>query len=194
MTTFQKTMLVIGLFGGIVAIAIPIVVIITPQLRKARRIFFIAVAGLTLYAGSKWAPTVTYPPVGDVNYLVDRGSFVTNDFVHIDFTTVVIPSSANLYIYYRALGSTNVTDWVEYLATTIGEFNPPQDIVYPAATNYNWMVFSDWTPGPAVETNGVWHAYWGLDQRRREKLIPIRTAVRVNSTVIATPKSKSDHE
>ena len=194
MTTYQKIMLAIGLVGLAVALLIPLVISVTPQLKKARKIFFFAVAGLALYAGAKRSGIVTYPAVGDVSYLIDRGSFVTNDFVHVDFSTVVIPSSANLYIYYRALASTNVTDWTEYLATTIGEFDPPQDIVYPAATNFNWMVFSDWTPGPAVETNGVWHAYWGIDQQRHEKLIPIRTAVRVNSTIIATPKSKSDHE
>lgn len=191
MTTYQKIMLAIGLVGLAVALLIPLVISVTPQLKKARKIFFFAATGLTLYAGAKWMPTVTYPAVGDVNYLIDRGSYVTNDYVHIDFSTVVIPTNANLYIFRKALDIAEA-QWVEHLETTIGEFNPPQDIYFPTASNYNWMVFSDWTPGPAVETNGVWHAYWGLDLRRREKLIPVRTCVRIDSDVIATPKSKKD--
>lgn len=189
MTTYQKIMLAIGLVGLAVALLIPLVISVTPQLKKVRKIFFFAVTGLTLYAGAKWMPTVTYPAVGDVNYLIDRGSYVTNDYVHIDFSTVVIPTNANLYIFRKALDIAEA-QWVEHLETTIGEFNPPQDIYFPTASNYNWMVFSDWTPGPAVETNGVWHAYWGLDLRRREKLIPIRTCIRLDNDIIATPGCK----
>ena len=182
----------------LISLAICLIVMLvsyaTPALKRCRGGLCLMAVGLALYGGAKHGSISIVSAGDDAVYLIDRGSYVTNDYVHIDFTTVVIPQAANLYIYRRQVDSTNDVDWTEHLATTIGEFNPPHDIVYPASTNFNWMVFSDWTPGPAVETNGVWHAYWGLDQQRHEKLIPIRTAVRVNSTVIATPKSKSDHE
>lgn len=168
---------------------------VLPKARKAKKPMLLFFVVATLYGGAKHIATVTILNTSDdAVYLIDRGSYVTNDYVHVDFATVVIPQTANLFVYRRQVDSTNDVDWTEHLATTIGEFNPPQDIQFTAATNYNWMVFSDWTPGPAVETNGVWHAYWGLDQQRHEKLIPIRTMIRVDDEVIATPKSKADSE
>lgn len=166
-----------------------------PALKRMRKVFLVMAIGLTLYAGAKHIGTITILNTDtDSVYLIDRGSYVTNDYIHVDFTTVVIPQTANLFVYRRQVDSTNDVDWTEHLATTIGEFNPPHDIQFASATNYNWIVFSDWTPGPAVETNGVWHAYWGLDQQRQELLIPIRTMIRVDDEVIATPKSKVDSE
>lgn len=192
MTSFQKIMMLIGLAGLTVALLVPLVLSVTPQLRRVRKLFFFAVAGLALYAGAKRSGTITYPDIGGVNYLINRGSYITNDYVHIDFTTVAIPSSANLYIARKQLDVAEA-QWVEHLETTIADFNPPQDLQFANATNYDWMVFSDWTPGPAVETNGVWHCYWGLDQQLHEKLIPLRTCITVNGDVIATPKSKAEH-
>lgn len=168
---------------------------VIPRAKSAKKPMLIFFVAATLYGGAKHFATVTILNTDtDAVYLIDRGSFVTNDYVHLDFTTVVIPQTANLFIYRRQVDSTNDIDWTEHLATTIGEFSPPQDIQFPLATNFNWIVFSDWTPGPAVETNGVWYAYWGLDQQHHEKLIPIRTMIRVDDEVIATPKSKADSE
>lgn len=164
---------------------------VIPRAKSAKKPLLIFFVAATLYGGAKHFATVTILNTDtDAVYLIDRGSFVTNDYVHVDFTTVVIPQTANLYIYRRQVDSTNDIDWTEHLATTIGEFSPPQDIQFPLATNFNWIVFSDWTPGPAVETNGVWYAYWGLDQQHHEKLIPIRTCVRIDNDIIATPGSK----
>lgn len=192
---FQELMLVIALAGLALTAAIGIGIAVSPALKRMRKVFFVFATVLTLYAGAKHVGTITIVNNGDDTvYLIDRGSYVTNDYVHVDFTTVVIPQTANLYVYRRQVDTTNDVDWTEHLATTIGEFNPPQDIQFASATNYNWMVFSDWTPGPAVETNGVWHAYWGLDQQRQESLIPVRTMIRVDGEVIATPKSKADSE
>lgn len=190
----DRALVIICLVGLVACLAALAAVFLAPMLRRFRWPFAIAAAGLMFYAGAKHGGIITFPDIGGVHYLVDNGSFVTNDYVHIDYTAVVIPPAANLYVYRRVIASTNDSDWVEHLASTVGSFAPPQDLAFPAATNYNWMVFSDWTPGPSVETNGVWHAYWGLDRKRREKLIPVRTAIRVDGTIIATPKSKADQE
>lgn len=186
-----------SLLIGIVIISILALCLVAAKVftRMHHLIVFLAfAAAMILYAGTKHG-TVSFPTVGnDARYIFDRGSYVTNDYVHIDFWTVAVPASANLFIHRRPLDETNDFAWVEHLSTTIGQFNPPQDIFYPDATNYDWIVYSDWTPGPAVQTNGVWHTYWGVDRQMKVHIIPLRTAIRVGDTVIATPKSKADSE
>lgn len=197
METLQHIILWCSIGGIVLAAIVWLAVAAFPALRHLRWVLFLFAAGMILYGGAKGGRTgtVSFPTVGeDSRYLINRGSFVTNDYVHIDFTTLVIPGSANLFVYRRELGETNDLAWVEHLATTIAAFDPPQDLQFPAATNYNWIVFSDWTPGSAVETNGVWHTYWGLDRKAHIHIIPIRTAIRVDDTVIATPKSKAESE
>lgn len=193
MSRFQYLALVIALVGLALTAAIGLGIAVAPALKRMRMVFVAFAIGLTFYAGGKHCGGITILNTeSELVCLIDRGSYVTNDYVHVDFTTVVIPQTANLFVYRRQVDSTNDVDWTEHLATTIGEFNPPQDIQFTAATNYNWLVFSDWTPGPAVETNGVWHAYWGLDRQRHAKLIPIRTCIRIDNDIIATPKSKDE--
>ena len=142
-----------------------------------------------VWGGSK--SHVTYPRTDpSVAWLVDRGSWVSNDVVHIDFYRLVVPESANLYIDRRPSGSTNDADWVELLATTFAEFDLPHDLNVPAATNFDFAVYTDWTPGPAAETNGVWRARWALDRVRRNYIIPVRTSVNLDGETIAPPNRR----
>ena len=190
----DRAIVIVCLAALAVCLAALFAVLAAPMVRRIRWPFAVAAVGLMLYAGAKHGGTITFPDIGGIRYLVDNGSYVTNDYVHVDYTAVVVPATANLYVYRREISSTNVADWIEELASTVGAFDPPQDLAFPAATNYNWMVFSDWTPGPSVETNGVWRAYWGNDQRRHERLIPVRTAIIVNGEIIDSPTSKADSE
>ena len=158
-------------------------------------LFALAGAAATIYGGGKGrVGTVSFPRTDpQVAYLADAGSYVTNDFVHVSFTRVVVPDSAGLFIDRREVSSTNDADWVTHLATTFAQFQVPQDVPFTAATNWNWAVYTDWTPGPAVETNGVWHAMFGLDRKTGRHVIPVRACIRVDADVIATPKSKEDN-
>lgn len=146
----------------------------------------------TMYGGRKGA--ITYPRTDpSVAYIADAGSYLTNDFVHVNFTRVIVPDTASLYIDRREVAATNDPNaWINHITTTFAQFAVPQDISFQNATNYDWMVYTDWTPGPSVVTNGVWHAFWGVDQRQGKYFIPIRTAVRENGNTIATPKSRKD--
>lgn len=138
---------------------------------------------------------VSYPRTDPTQaYLVDNGSWVEGDLVHVDFRTLIVPSSASLFVDRRPLSSTSDADWVNHLATTIGEFRPPVEFEFAEATNYSWIVYTTWTPGPSVVTNGVWHAMWGRDRKSGRHAIPLRTAVRVDGRTIATPKSVRDAE
>ena len=164
----------------------------------ARAVFCGAVVVACLFGGAKGK--ISYPKTDkDVAYLVDAGSYVTNDAVHVAFTRVpTVPDTATFYLDYCAIDATNAqgvaTNWVNAKTATFADLTVPFDFAFAAATNYNWMAYTDWTPGPAVQTNGVWHAYWGVDKKQGRYFIPVRTCVRDGSEVIATPKSKWDYE
>lgn len=162
---------------------------------RARVLFLLAVTGAVQYGGSKHIIGRVEFPFTDVEqrYVHDMGSYVTNDLVHIEYTRVVAPATAPLFVDFREISSTNDADWVNLITTTFADFPSPQDLEIPNATNYNFVVYTTWTPGAAVLTNGVWHAYWGLDRKSGLHLIPVRTCVREDGEVLATPKSRWDN-
>lgn len=159
-----------------------------------RGILIFMTVGLTLYGGSKAVfSRITYPFVDpEVRYLVDNGSYVSNDTVHVSFNSRIVPSFAPLWIDRRVLASTNDTDWVHHISTTIGEFSNPSDITFVGATNYNWIVYTTWTPGPTVVTNGVLHVNWVNSLHGGYKL-PIRTQVWFNADLVS-PTTNSLHQ
>ena len=162
------------------------------SLRPAELAVFAVLACFLTWAAQKHL--VSYPSTDPTTaYLTDAGSWVDSDtdIVHIDFRRIIVPDSAMLYVDRLFLTEGNES-WENVFAATFGETPLPLEITCQNATNYRWIVYTDWTPGPAVQTNGVWHANWGLDRRSRRYLIPLRTAVRIDGETIATPKSKED--
>ena len=151
------------------------------------------VAGMIVYGSTK--ARVTYPMTeAGRSYLVDRGSYVTNDFVHIDFERRIVPDDAALVIERRGVASTNDTDWAEFLRTTFAAFAVPADIPCAGATNWTWIVYADWAPGPSVHTNGILEAKWGVSARdaahRAERLavgVPAQTTVWADGEMLGTP-------
>ena len=163
--------------------------------RKVKGVQIVALALLggmcALYAGRKGR--ITYPYTDyEMRYLTDVGSYVTNDFVHVNFNRIVAPESAPFFITYRQVDWTNDMDWVVYISTTFAEFTCPSNVPFANATNYDFICYTTWTPGPSVLTNGVWHSYWGKDKKLHTHMIPIRSSVRVDGETIATPKSKRE--
>ena len=161
-------------------------------LRPAELAVFAALACFLTWAAQKHL--VSYPRTDPTTaYLTDAGSWVDSDtdIVHIDFRRIIVPDSAMLYVDRLCLTEGDES-WENVFAATFGETPLPLEITCQNATNYRWIVYTDWTPGPSVQTNGVWHANWGLDRRSRRYLIPLRTAVRIDGETIATPKSKED--
>lgn len=119
--------------------------------------------GMFIHGATK---PVRFPPTeAGVQYLVDRGSYVTNDFVHLDWTRRIVPDDAALVVERRPVASTNAADWASFLETTFAAFSVPTNLPCAGATNWAWQVFADWTPPPAVQTNGVLHALWGVSLR-----------------------------
>lgn len=161
------------------------------RLSGGRLVVFFVLALCALVWGRKGG--ISFPRTDpNQSYLTNRGSRVDGDGVYIDFTRIIVPDSASLFVDCRSVESDSDADWVNVLATTFGETTPPIEIPFSNATNYDWVIYTTWTPEPSVKTNGVWHALWGRDKRQHFYYIPLRTAVRVDGQTIATPKSKED--
>jgi len=131
---------------------------------------------------------VEYPYTDiDTRYLIDAGSFVTNGYAHISFTlSPIVPTSAPLMIAVRPVGSTNDLDWAVIVNTTFASFNQPQDIVYSGAETKVFQVFTTWTPGPAVHTNGVAVVEWQRPMRPSiHEVVPRRTGIYENGIRVA---------
>lgn len=151
------------------------------------------VAGMIVYGSTK--ARVTYPMTeAGRAYLVDRGSYVTDDFVHIDFERRIVPDDAALVIERRRVASTNDTDWAEFLRTTFAAFAVPADLPCAGATNWMWIVYADWAPSPSVHTNGILEAKWGASRNdaahRAAGLavgIPVQSTVWVDGAMAGTP-------
>lgn len=145
--------------------------------------------------GSTKKGTITYPVTEQGRaYLIDKGSYVTNDFVHIDFERRIVPEDANVIIDRRQLDMTNDTDWVTHLESTFAAFAVPTNISFADATNWNWIVYTDWVPPPTVLTNGVLHVNWGKSLNdvtfRRAGMavgVPLQSTVWVNGVMVGTP-------
>lgn len=195
--------LVVACMMGLAAIGLAVAMrtLLVPALEKALRLasvstwrtaFFAVFVGAFVFYGATKGH-ISYPYTDfEKRYLVDNGSYVSNDFIHVDFTRVLAPSTADLHIDYRQWQSTNDEEWVSFIDTTFAEFQVPKDLPFNLATNFDFVVYTTWTPGAAVQTNGVWHSYWGIDRKLHMHYIPVRTAVRLDGTTIATPKSKEN--
>ena len=135
--------------------------------QHARKAMLVMATLATLYGGAKHIiGKINFPRTDpEVWYLLDNGSYVTNDAVHVAFTrNLILPSSANIFIEGMELSYTNESDWAEHsflaYSNTLGNVTSPFDMPFPAATNYNWIAYTDWTPPPTTHTNGVAYASW----------------------------------
>lgn len=157
------------------------------------------VATLTYYGGSK---SISYPRTNaEIALLADDGtSYVSNDVVRVGYVRHrILPDSADLNVWRRENGSTDDDAWVAQLVTTVGAAPSPVLIDFPAATNFDWIVFTTWQPGPSVQTNGVLHSAWrGVPGPLNVRVfgVPIRTHVIEDDNLLAPPQpqTQGDHQ
>lgn len=149
------------------------------------------VAALSYYGGSK---SISYPRTNaEMALLADDGtSYVSNDVVRVGYVRHrILPDSADLNVWRRENGCTDDDAWVAQLVTTVGAAPSPVLIDFPAATNFDWIVFTTWQPGPSVQTNGVLHSAWrGVPGPLNVRVfgVPIRTHVIEDGKQLAPPQ------
>lgn len=161
------------------------------SLRPAEVAVFAVLAGVCCWAAQK--RLVSFPRTDPTQaYLIDRGSYVDSEtgVVHIDFDRIIVPDSAMMFIDRRR--REDGAEWENMVSETFADVPLPYETSFEDAADWEYVVYTDWTPGPSVQTNGVWHAMWGRDRKSGRHAIPLRTAVRVDGRTIATPKSRED--
>lgn len=162
--------------------------------RLASVLAAVFVAALTHFAASKH---IIFPRTNaEMALLADDGtSYVLNDEVRVGyFRHIILPDSADLNVWRRENGSTNDDAWVAQYVSTVGASPSPVLIDFPAATNFDWIVFTTWQPGPSVQTNGVMHSAWrGVPGPLNVRIfgVPIRTHVIEDGNLIAPPKKQT---
>ncbi len=142
--------------------------------RAASVAFAAAAVAAILYAGTK-PPTVTV--TWDEHFSNKSYSVDTNDPRRISFawtSPAWMPETANaiLNAYSRTAGIPDV----EAAATALMSAGAMATVMPHDATNYVYFVECDWTPGPAVVTNGVYHV---RAVENAEKVVPIGVSIRL---------------
>jgi hypothetical protein len=174
-----------ALFGG--ALLALVAWKVVRELRRAG-VFFVFLGAATLVVmATKPSGSVSFPYSDpEARYLVDRGSYVTNDLVYVDFSRAsFVPIDAPLFGCVRPAGATNDAAWVEFLATTFAAFPVPQALPFPGAETNDFVFFTTWTPGPAAHTNGVAVVYWRRRDEKSDIAAPWRTGVYADALRVA---------
>ena len=200
--TYQTAVMVVAIAGAATLSLVLLAAAIWPYLaaawdalgrKNARKAMLVMAALATLYGGAKHiVGRVTFPRTDpEVWYLLDSGSYTTNDAVHVSFNrNLILPSTANIYIEGLELSYTNENDWAEHsflaYSNTMGNVTSPFDLPFANATNYNWIVYTDWTPPPTTHTNGVAYATWQRSIDGSTNVIStVKTGIYVDSLRVA---------
>ncbi len=171
----------------------------------------VALALAALAVGVSWGgskgrtATITFPRTNpDYELLKDAGSRVESDNLQIRFTAhALLPDEADIQIWRREVASSDDADWTEWETRTLAQWysmsidTEGHWLLYmyyvPAATNWEWVVFTTWQPGAAVQTNGVLHATWlGTNADERVLGVPLRTGVYEDGARLAPPTKEED--
>lgn len=92
----------------------------------------------------------------EIVYLVDTGSWVSNNVVHLEFSTRLLPSSAQLFLdYIPKTESPDSNNYTTYLSGTVESVPNVVEFVFEGAISNRWVFYTTYTPGPVVHTNGV---------------------------------------
>ena len=162
--------------------------------RALRRegIMFMLIAAGFLYSAANKPDNPTRPvsfPYLDVEqqYLFNNGSVVSNDHVHVNFTSsVVLPSSAMIYLDYFPNGDSSLPA-VTYTNATLATFPRPLDFDFPNAVSNAWFCYTPSTPGPTVHTNGIAQITWQLPTSGETNICAmLNTAIYTNNTKVIT--------
>ncbi len=87
---------------------------------------------------------------------------MTNDAVHLAFTTLLVPPTGTIYLdcQQKMTGGENTNSWITAFSLPLGSLDLPLDYEWPNATNYNWCCYTDWTPGSQTITNDIFIINW----------------------------------
>lgn len=92
----------------------------------------------------------------EVVYLIDNGSYVSNNIVHLEFSTRLLPPSAELFLdYIPKTEPADSTAYTNYLSGSVATVPNVVEFEFENAISNRWIFYTTYTPGPNVHTNGV---------------------------------------
>lgn len=132
----------------------------------------------------------------EIDFLTDKGSYVSKDKVHLDFKYhVLLPPDAMLYLDYipksEPLDSNNYTT---RLSGRLSDFmwRLPIEFDFENAYDNRWVFYTTYTPGPNVHTNGVAVAEFIKAKKYDNVAVPKRSTIWENGKRIYPEKEKFD--
>lgn len=164
------------------------------KLPKWERVFLTCLSiPFIIYGSTK--PSGGYKtPVFCDEFIINTGSYATNDTFHAKwgFSAEVSPNST-LFSAFRVRGSTN--EWEDLGSAPILKME--EEWYIENATNYEYMLYTDWVPKPTVHTNGVYVFYVErpLVNPSSNKYLCVRAFINVKGRKVAPlPKGKIDED
>ena len=114
----------------------------------------------------------------DTAYLIDNGSIVTSNKVHIAFETRLLPGSAMIFLDYIPKDAEQTAEnYSTFMAMTADEWPRDIDFDFENALDYKWVMYTTYTPGPVVHTNGVAVAEFFRSPKYDNVAVPKRSTI-----------------
>ena len=114
----------------------------------------------------------------DTVYLIDNGSIVTSNKVHIAFETRLLPGSAMIFLDFIPKDAEQTAEnYSTFLSMTADEWPRDIDFDFENALDYKWVMYTTYTPGPVVHTNGVAVAEFFRSPKYDNVAVPKRSTI-----------------
>ena len=155
------------------------------KMGKAGTFIFLCVAGLMVHGSfpsaeekNKNEKVQFWSASTDTVYLIDNGSYVSNNLVHISFVTRLLPDSAMIFLdYIPKDAEPNAENYSTFKAMTSAEWPRDVDFEFEGARSNKWVMYTTYTPGPVVHTNGVAVAEFLKAQKYDNVAVPKRSTI-----------------
>lgn len=114
----------------------------------------------------------------EVVYLIDNGSYVSNNIVHLEFTPRLLPPSAELFLdFIPKTEPVDSTAYTNYLSGTVETVPNVVEFEFENAISNRWIFYTTYTPGPNVHTNGVAVAEFLKAKNYENVAVPKRSTI-----------------
>lgn len=114
----------------------------------------------------------------EIIYLIDNGSYVSNNIVHLEFTPRLLPPSAELFLdYIPKTEPSDSTAYTNYLSGTVATVPNIVEFEFENAISNRWIFYTTYTPGPNVHTNGVAVAEFVKAIKYENTAVPKRSTI-----------------
>lgn len=118
-------------------------------------------------------------------YLIDNGSYVSNNIVHLEFSTRLLPPTAMLFLdYIPKTEPAESTAYTNYLYGSVMELPTVIEFEFENAISNRWVFYTTYTPGPNVHTNGVAVAEFLKATKYDNVAVPKRSSIWENGIKI----------